>query len=47
MQLNQFEINLNFKINLIIKAFLIIKPKLLKSNQMAQWCLQSTTSERI
>lgn len=47
MQLNKFEINLDFKIHLIIKAFLIIKLKLLQSNQMARWCLQSTTTERI
>lgn len=46
MQLNKFEIHLDFKIHLIIKAFLIIKLKLLQSNQMARWCLQSTTTER-
>lgn len=30
-----------------MKAFIIIKPKLLKANKMAQWCSQSTTTERI
>lgn len=47
MQLKQILNQFTFKKNLIIKIFVVIKPKLVKTNKMAQWCLQSNTTERI